>query len=940
MHALGRRRLVARVIADRLNRGLGSFCMVAAPSLPGVWTLGPALAADVAALQRDVRIIEVDIAAGRSLRLTRPELSADSALLIAAVDQIFDDLCAGPEQAHLHRKLESLRTAVQDAATVPERVEAAGAFIAAACRHPILVTICAGRTSNEFSVEQMQRAAAFIAATPVAVVVLVPEDAAAEADNPPFFATAIRRLGADDVRDLLAAATSAYVDPMVAGLVCRSAAGRFADVLAAGTNLTAAELSGRELPQRDLAVSAQTRRELGERIQALAPEHRDALVAVHLQLTADTDVVQGVFGVTPPPEVEDLLPAPDPNPAPACATATAVVATTASAAVRKLHAALAQAYEVGTPERAWHLLGAQAASAEDLDRLLAAADAELRLGDINVAWRISDALEQGPTMRGATASQVGRARELRGQLALQLGCTLTAASQLLEAARTPTASPEEELAATAGYIVARGCEGLSLSEDARLAARLTELGAHTPATAARCLVLLAAQERIAGEADGAGEYLRAAIRLLEAYAARTHLTPLDTDTLILARALLARTQGRQADAAALLEGGPLLTTVPAGTARSDVTAWGQVVTRALLAAEGEPGQPPVILEPSLSALAGVSPLYDAQAASLRAFLADRLGWTRQVQEELRSECFRVPVRVGLAGLGMTMVAQGAMLFDDAASVAAWRSAVAVAPPGSSAAPQQLWLSVLEAASRLADGDDSLAGLLLGPAVAAGMQRERLRPVWSSIIDMVISEPMLLERVPGLKRWLESRRGQGHGEPNDRLLAVLLADDAEAASLMSGLLLETVSSGSAVRQVRADMACAARLRRSPGLDVTELGIGPDAPSCVRMLERRAAELAAANGMSFWRRVTERQARCDETPAAASSGAARATPELTDTEMRVARLAAQGRRNKEIAAELYMAVRTVELRLTGVYRALGIASRKDLPKALAAHGLAGD
>ena len=55
-------------------------------------------------------------------------------------------------------------------------------------------------------------------------------------------------------------------------------------------------------------------------------------------------------------------------------------------------------------------------------------------------------------------------------------------------------------------------------------------------------------------------------------------------------------------------------------------------------------------------------------------------------------------------------------------------------------------------------------------------------------------------------------------------------------------------------------------------------------------------------------------------------------VTDTELQVARLAAQGWRNKEIAGELYMAVRTVELRLTGVYRALGISSRKDLAQAL--------
>ena len=62
-----------------------------------------------------------------------------------------------------------------------------------------------------------------------------------------------------------------------------------------------------------------------------------------------------------------------------------------------------------------------------------------------------------------------------------------------------------------------------------------------------------------------------------------------------------------------------------------------------------------------------------------------------------------------------------------------------------------------------------------------------------------------------------------------------------------------------------------------------------------------------------------------PAPSSSGSAAAEQppsELTETELRVAELAAQGRSNKEIAAELFMGVSTVEMHLSRVYSKLGV------------------
>ncbi|TDD67433.1 helix-turn-helix transcriptional regulator [Jiangella aurantiaca] len=52
------------------------------------------------------------------------------------------------------------------------------------------------------------------------------------------------------------------------------------------------------------------------------------------------------------------------------------------------------------------------------------------------------------------------------------------------------------------------------------------------------------------------------------------------------------------------------------------------------------------------------------------------------------------------------------------------------------------------------------------------------------------------------------------------------------------------------------------------------------------------------------------------------------DLTDAEQRIATLVASGRRNREIAAELFVSVRTVEAHLGRIFRKLGIRSRTEL------------
>jgi len=88
----------------------------------------------------------------------------------------------------------------------------------------------------------------------------------------------------------------------------------------------------------------------------------------------------------------------------------------------------------------------------------------------------------------------------------------------------------------------------------------------------------------------------------------------------------------------------------------------------------------------------------------------------------------------------------------------------------------------------------------------------------------------------------------------------------------------------------------------------------------IFEELGARLWAEKARSELRRISGRRAPSEE---------------LTETERRVGELAARGRSNKEIAAELFMGVSTVEAHLSRVYRKLGVR-RAELGEQLAKLG----
>jgi DNA-binding CsgD family transcriptional regulator/predicted negative regulator of RcsB-dependent stress response len=166
-----------------------------------------------------------------------------------------------------------------------------------------------------------------------------------------------------------------------------------------------------------------------------------------------------------------------------------------------------------------------------------------------------------------------------------------------------------------------------------------------------------------------------------------------------------------------------------------------------------------------------------------------------------------------------------------------------------------------------------------------------------------------------------RRADSFGSPVARGIALRAAALVERPADHDGLrasVTELRGSGARFELARSLVELGAGLRRSgrrsEGREALREGLELAVECGAGVLARRAHEELVAAG-----------AKPRRDPIASRSA-------LTASELRVARMAAEGLTNREIAQALFLTEKTIEVHLTRVYRKLSIQSRSQLPRAL--------
>jgi DNA-binding CsgD family transcriptional regulator len=203
-------------------------------------------------------------------------------------------------------------------------------------------------------------------------------------------------------------------------------------------------------------------------------------------------------------------------------------------------------------------------------------------------------------------------------------------------------------------------------------------------------------------------------------------------------------------------------------------------------------------------------------------------------------------------------------------------------------------------------------------LAAGHRQPGPVDVWPNTIETLIALGDLDQARAYLTQYealaaLASRRARGSAARCGGLIAATEADTAAAFAAFDRSLAELGTVQYPLERARTLLALGWVHRQAKHKRLARDALD----RALAIFEELGAPLWAEKARAELRRISGRRPASDE---------------LSETEERVAALAAQGRSNRQIAAELYVSVRTVEAHLSHVYRKLGVRRRAELARHL--------
>ncbi len=825
---------------------------------------------------------------------------------------------------------------------------------AAASRGPLLVTIDDGSLVHDGHWEVIGAAAAQISHLPV--VVLVGERPPAGPVGQSFGPLTVRNLAPLSTRGSIAVvgrATNSAVPPWVAAELGHELAGNPAALTDVSGVLTHDEVRGLEPLPRPLPAFPSTIETFGPWLGALGSRERFfvlcAALALRPRITTLEEAAGTEFATVPGPagrpwakvtrgEVVFL----DPR------VRSAAVRTSSIREVEDAQVALSEA----TGDRAeslWHRAEMGEALDEDaLNVLVEAAEDALNAGDIaRASMTLRHAVSRGK--RGSTYARLTLVAGLAAYHEGQLG----RASRLLHDAAAAAPDAATLTAATAGLCFAlAGRDGTTPAGlvDATLA-RLDRSGHRAEAASLACLVSRIAFDGL--QAHLARSYLDKAARLAASEdengpgADRGHSTDrlaieIDTTAAMLGRTDMARPED---------EGPPrhlalVATTWPV----TDLVGW-EIAARQvqlLMRREAWPEARFALAEFEQRQSSVGSRALAALSTVVGLDIRLAQGAVRETDDVIAA-ADRLPVQIPFGGAGLCLVPRALVLRDRIADADPWLGLARSLAQSPGRAQVHVQLPAELALVKMVEGNPAEAARFLDVAVErsshfdqeafARLHLDLLEARHAAGLDVRTAEVLAL---------LEYAWSGPHATSGERAMlaaARLLAAPAERtvsatlAAIDAGEWQESPLWAGRVRMLAAralgslsDDEHSVQVRR-----VSVSGVPSDREAHRQKLVREAYNLFVESGATALARVA---AGALESPHAQGPGSrpvggiTTSHAGLTADELRVARLVAGGSSNRQVASTTYVSVRTVELRLTSVYRKLGIRSRKELPDALAA------